>query len=121
MSIREHWLGVRLGLLAFVLITLAPLVSQLRAEPRNLTWLTELACHEDSRVSRPAGPVGPMLQVDACGYCSLLSHCPTLAGDGWPRLATVASMRTADVRQPALPAVPSHFPRARPRAPPMPA
>lgn len=121
MIAREYRLGVRLGLLAFILISLAPLVSQLRAEPRDMAWLSELVCHGDAGVARSKIPVEPMLQVDACGYCSLLSHCPTLAGDGWPRLAGVASMRTADVRQPALPATPAHFPRARPRAPPMPA
>lgn len=121
MIVRQHWLGVRLGLLAFVLITLAPLLSQLRAEPRDLAWLSELACHEGVSVARSTGPAGPVLQVDACGYCSLLSHCPTLAGSGWFRLANVVSIRPEDVRQPALPTAPQHFPRARPRAPPVPA
>jgi hypothetical protein len=117
---RRRTFAAHLGLLAFVLAMLAPLASQLRAESVDWRWLNELACHEGSDSVRLAGTISePLLQVDACGYCSLFSHCPALADSHW-----AAALRPSPVQQTggALPLAPlscTHFPRALSRAPPM--
>lgn len=117
MSARERTLGARLGLLALLLIALAPLLSQSRAEPRDWRWLAELACHQGPSAALPS-PAGPVLQVDACGYCSLLSHSPALADHGWPHLAAIATVGTTRTSPPTAPSAAPHFPRALSRAPP---
>lgn len=117
---RGRAFAARLGLLALALIALAPLASQLRAEPADWSWLSELACHEGAG-STAVVPDGarPVLQVDVCGYCSLFSHCPALADNHWP---LAGRLRAAPEPRAALPAQPlprAHFPRALSRAPPM--
>jgi len=117
---RRRTFAAHIGLLAFVLIVLAPLASQLRAEPADWRWLNELACHEGGDPEPVVSAGGrPVLQVDACGYCSLFSHCPALADSHW-----TAALRLSPVQQTggALPLAPlfcTHFPRALSRAPPM--
>ena len=117
---RTRTFAAHLGLLAFVLLVLAPLASQLRAEPADWRWLKELTCHEGGDPEPVASAGGrPVLQVDACGYCSLFSHCPALADSHW-----AVALRLSPVQQTggALPLAPlscAHFPRALSRAPPM--
>ncbi|MFV9656096.1 DUF2946 family protein [Pseudomonas sp. NY15366] len=117
---RRRTFAAHLGLLALVLIVLAPLASQLRAEPTDWRWLNELACHEGGDPEPVANDSGrPVLQVDACGYCSLLSHCPALVGGRW---AAASRLSPAHQRGAALPLAPlpcTYFPRALSRAPPM--
>ncbi len=119
---RRRAFAAQLGLLAFVLIVLAPLASQLRAEPAAGNWLNELACHEGTgAVPAPLDSRKPVLQVDACGYCSLLSHCPALAGSPWLPARHLPPSPRCVAALPAQPPLSPHFPRALPRAPPMPA
>jgi hypothetical protein len=117
---RRRTFAAHLGLLALVLTLLAPLASQLRAEPTDWRWLNELACHDGGEPEPVASNGGrPALQVDACGYCSLFSHCPALAGSRW---AIAARQSPVHQRAAALPLAPlpcTHFPRALSRAPPM--
>jgi hypothetical protein len=116
---RRRTFAAHLGLLALVLIVLAPLASQLRAEPADWRWLNELACHEGIDPAARASDVGePLLQVDACGYCSLFSHCPALTDSHWALTGRLSPVQTGA----ALPLAPpscTHFPRALSRAPPM--
>lgn len=116
---RRRTFAAHLGLLALVLVVLAPLASQLRAEPADWRWLSELACHEGGDPEAVAKDAGrPVLQVDACGYCSLFSHCPALTDSHWTLTGRLSPVQTGA----ALPLAPppcTHFPRALSRAPPM--
>ncbi|VXC09912.1 DUF2946 domain-containing protein [Pseudomonas sp. 8O] len=117
---RRRTLAAQLGLLAFVLIVLAPLASQLRAEPTDWRWLNELGCHEGAGsvpVSLDRGL--PVLQADACGYCSLFSHCPALAEDSLPVAGWLGPLHQTGSVQPTQPLPRAHFPHALSRAPPM--
>ncbi|QMV62460.1 DUF2946 domain-containing protein [Pseudomonas berkeleyensis] len=117
---RRRTFAAQLGLLAFVLIVLAPLASQLRAEPADWRWLSELSCHDGAAsVPAPAGNSSPVLQVDACGYCSLLSHCPVLADTCSMAASRLESSRDVALALPAQPLPGAHFPHALSRAPPM--
>lgn len=117
---RRRTFAARLGLLAFVLIVLAPLASQLRAEAPDWRWLSELACHDGSDPAPLASDDGrPLLQVDACGYCSLFSHCPALAGSRWAIAARQSPVHQRGAALPLAPLPCTHFPRALSRAPPM--
>ena len=117
---RRRTLAAQLGLLAFVLIMLAPLASQLCAEPADWRWLNELACHDSSDPAPLASDDGrPLLQVDACGYCSLFSHCPALAGSRWAIAARQSPVHQRGAALPLAPPSCAHFPRALSRAPPM--
>ncbi|WP_322980164.1 DUF2946 family protein [Pseudomonas sp. C11] len=89
---RRRLLGAQLGLLALVLIALAPLASQLRAEPRDWSWLAELACHDGpAQTHAPAAPLPQAFTLDACAYCSLLIHSPALGSLDWALFALAAT------------------------------
>ncbi|MDG9977713.1 DUF2946 domain-containing protein [Pseudomonas chengduensis] len=106
--------------MAFVLIMLAPLASQLCAEPADWRWLNELGCHDGAgSVPAPTSSSSPVLQVDACGYCSLLSHCPVLADDGSVLASRLELSRDTSLRLPERPLLGANFPHALSRAPPM--
>lgn len=116
---RRRTFAAHIGLLAFILIVLAPLASQLRAEPADWRWLNELACHEGSDSVRLAGTISePLLQVDACGYCSLFSHCPPAADSLWPLAGRLPPAYETGAALPLVPCTEPHFPRALSRAPP---
>lgn len=118
---RRRTFAARLGLLAFVLIVLAPLASQLRAEAPDWRWLSELACHDSSDPAPLASDDGrPLLQVDACGYCSLFSHCPALADSRGALVGRLPAVRGSGAVLPLASPSRPHFPRALSRAPPMP-
>ena len=116
---RRRTFAAHLGLLAFVLAMLAPLASQLRAESVDWRWLNELVCHEGSDSVRLAGTISePLLQVDACGYCSLFSHCPAAADSRWPLAGRLPPAHETGAALPLVPRTEPHFPRALSRAPP---
>ena len=112
-------LGARLGLLALLLIAFAPLVSQLRAEPQDWSWLAELACHDGStQAPAPALAEQPSLTLDACAYCSLLIHSPALGSLDWGLFALAVQRATPIVlHRQAPPAL--RLPTAQSRAPPL--
>lgn len=117
---RRRTFAAQLGLLAFVLIVLAPLASQLRAELADWRWLSELSCHDGAgSVPAPAGSSSPVLQVDDCGYCSLFSHCPVLADTCSMAVSYPESSRDVALALPAHPLAGAYFPHALSRAPPM--
>ena len=116
---RRRTFAAHLGLLALVLVVLAPLASQLRAESVDWRWLNELVCHEGSDSVRLAGTISePLLQVDACGYCSLFSHCPAAADSRWPLAGRLPPAHETGAALPLVPRTEPHFPRALSRAPP---
>ncbi|WP_275546722.1 DUF2946 family protein [Pseudomonas sp. Marseille-Q0931] len=117
---RKRTFAAHLGLLALVLALLAPLASQLRAEPADWRWLSELTCHEGADPAARASDVSePLLQVDACGYCSLFSHCPALADSCWSVAGRLPPAHGTGAALPLSPRTDPHFPRALSRAPPM--
>lgn len=117
---RRRTFAAQLGLLAFVLIMLAPLASQLRAEPADWRWLSELSCHDGAgSVPVPLDRSQPVLQADACGYCSLFSHCPALADDTWSAMGWQGPLDHTGNVQPTQAQPCAHFPHALSRAPPM--
>ena len=81
---RLHRLGCLLGLLAILLVTLAPVVSQVLASQHRLSDALATYCSaEDEAVPssndrKPTHGVLPHWQ--ACAYCSLVGHIPTLPG-----------------------------------------
>ena len=117
---RRRVFAAQLGLLAFVLIVLAPLASQLRAEPAQWSWLRELSCHDGGgTVPTPLDNAKLVLQVDACGYCSLFSHCPALADNCWTATRRLAATAETSGALPARPLPCARFLHALSRAPPM--
>lgn len=114
---RRRLLGAQLGLLALVLIALAPLASQLRAETRDWSWLAELACHDGlAQTPAPAAPLPSAFTLDACAYCSLLIHSPALGSLDWAlftlavQLATPPTLRWQPMPAPRLPTAQSRAP-----------
>lgn len=115
--------GLWLALFAMLAIYLGALVSQVRAAQAPLPpWLTELACDHgqgEGKALFASHPPAPASNVDACGYCSLLSTSPGLQGSvafaAIEFLVGVAPERTLRL---GLPGEPALFPGARPRAPP---
>lgn len=117
---RRRLLGAQLGLLAFVLIALVPLASQLRGEAaRDWSWLAELACH-DGAAQAPvlAGAVPQAFALDACAYCSLLIHSPALGSLGWALQDLAVLFTPLPVLRWQSPPVP-RLPTAQSRAPPL--
>lgn len=118
-SVSSRLLGARLGLLAFVLIAFVPLVSQLRANTSDWSWLAELACHDGTDktssivVDAPKG-----FSLDACAYCSLLINSPALGSLDWGcfDIAVVQLAASPLRRQPVLQL---RFPTSQSRAPPV--
>lgn len=109
---RASWLA----LLAMLLLSVGPLLSQLTA-PAEPAWLTELACGEH------AGSHNNPLDHDAlwakCGYCTLLLNSPA-TGCASPTLALAAAIpadrHAAPVRSGVVRS--AIFPGSRSRAPP---
>ncbi|WXL26762.1 DUF2946 family protein [Ectopseudomonas mendocina] len=104
-----------LGLLAMLLISLGPLVSQL-LQPAEPAWVSEMACGEHP--SQHSEHKGHNELWAKCGYCTLLLHSPA-TGAATPRL----SLPPAAPQQLAAPLAlglssTAIFPGARSRAPP---
>jgi hypothetical protein len=81
-------LGSWLGLLAILMATLAPTVSQTLAANRHLDAL----CSAQALPGDAAGTQGSHSQMshgDACAYCSLLAHVPVVPAVAVPFALTV--------------------------------
>lgn len=115
---RRRLLGAHLGLLALVLIALAPLVSQLRAESRDWSWLAELACHDGiGQASAPTVQVEQTFTLDACAYCSFLINSPALGSLDWGHF-DIAVVQFALPPLRPQPVLQLRFPTSQSRAPP---
>ncbi|VXC47426.1 conserved hypothetical protein [Pseudomonas sp. 8BK] len=109
---RASWLA----LLAMLLLSVGPLLSQLTA-PAEPAWLTELACGEHAGSHN--GPLDHDALWAKCGYCTLLLNSPA-TGCASPTLALTAvapaDRHSAPVRSGV--ARSAIFPGSRSRAPP---
>ncbi len=112
-----------LGLLAILMATLAPAVSQSLASHDRLGQALNTYCSADPAFTNAGtgtpSPHSAPLHWQACAYCSLLAHSPLLSGS----TATLASAASNF----ALAAIVAHddirarlvFTTAQPRAPPL--
>ena len=109
---RASWLA----LLAMLLLSVGPLLSQLTA-PAAPAWLTELACGE--HVGSHDNPLDHDALWAKCGYCTLLLNSPA-TGCASPTLALTAvapaDRHSAPVRSGVVRS--AIFPGSRSRAPP---
>ena len=109
---RASWLG----LLAMLLLSVGPLLSQLTA-PAEPAWLTELACGE--HVGSHDNPLNHDALWAKCGYCTLLLNSPA-TGCASPTLALAAAIPADRYAAPVRSGVvrSAIFPGSRSRAPP---
>jgi|SRR5471030_1788239 Protein of unknown function (DUF2946) len=119
-------IGSLLGLLAILMATLAPTVSQVVATHRHADTFANILCSAQSTAddatgsqSSPHSSHSVMSHGDACGYCSLLAHLPLMPCIQAPFAVTVwaiqqrVTARFASVRRTETPTA------AQPRAPPV--
>jgi hypothetical protein len=121
--VRFRRLGSLLGLLAILLVTLAPAVSQVLASHNRLGDALATYCSAEADVVAPAHHGKPAhagaAHWQVCPYCSLIAHIPALPGSpmalvpvqrpGAIAVATDSTAVRADVVHTA----------AQPRAPPV--
>jgi hypothetical protein len=122
LSVRLRKIGSLLGLLAILMSTLAPTISQALTRQQQLdhalaTYCTVLAAAD---ASAPHGDPShsSALHWQACPYCGLMTHLPALPGGAAP-LAVAQSVAPAPIAT-ASPEVraPRAHTAAQPRAPP---
>ncbi|APA84700.1 DUF2946 domain-containing protein [Paraburkholderia sprentiae WSM5005] len=132
----QRKIGSWLGLLAILMTTLAPTISQTLAAHYRADAIADEYCgmasmpgmqmhgdtpddsdHAGTRASN-GGDKHAQMSGDACGYCSLLAHLPVMPGIGMLFVAAVrARQHTAATRFDSVRRVePLTF--AQPRAPP---
>ncbi|HZZ12650.1 MAG TPA: DUF2946 domain-containing protein [Paraburkholderia sp.] len=131
--LRRHLrkIGSILGLLAILMATLAPTVSQaLSGHDRLDVALADLCSAQNGEsahgVAAPDAAAGapnsshtPTLHLEACGYCGLLAHCPVVPpvplAFATQAAFAYAAVVHASVTRPSIAPVRS----AQPRAPPV--
>jgi hypothetical protein len=121
--VRFRKLGSLLGLLAILMVTLAPAVSQVLASHHRLSDALTTYCSAESDVAAPDHDSKPPHSVAAhwqvCPYCSLIAHVPALPGSP---VALALPQRSAPIRiaieSTAVRAGVAHT-AAQPRAPPV--
>jgi hypothetical protein len=119
---RLRKIGSLLGLLAILVATLAPAVSQALASHDRLGQALNTYCSADPAFTDAgtgtSSPHSPPLHWQACAYCSLLAHSPLLAGSSATLVSApsdfplVAVVTRDDIRAQWV------FTAAQPRAPP---
>jgi hypothetical protein len=119
LRLRLQKLGSLLGLLAILLSTLAPTVSQtLAAHHRLGDALSTYCTAEAAGATQDAGQHAPAQHGQACAYCGLLAHVPVLPGVSVLFAVSLAVARaTVAPSRPEVRAPASHT-TAQPRAPP---
>ncbi|WP_118182675.1 DUF2946 domain-containing protein [Paraburkholderia phosphatilytica] len=120
---RLQKLGSLLGLLAILMATLAPTISQTLAWNHRLDVALDTYCTVSADSDAGAAHGGKTsrsaaLHLQACAYCSLLAHVPTV-----PHAATPLAVALAETRAPAAAPHAAETARfsyavAQPRAPP---
>ncbi|WP_175108525.1 DUF2946 domain-containing protein [Pararobbsia alpina] len=118
----QYKVGCLLGLLAILMATLAPTISQALARSRAENSIPAVLCsthsvhHDES--DDGSSSHSTMSPGDACGYCSLLAHMPVVPTVQAPFAITVWAIqhRIATRFQRLLRAEPPTA--AQPRAPP---
>jgi hypothetical protein len=119
--VRFPRLGSLLGLLAILMVTLAPTVSQVLASHHRLSDALETYCSADVATpvqdGKPAHHAGAHWQV--CPYCSLIAHVPTLPGTPVALAALLAQRYVPVAVAPAEVRGQFVHTAAQPRAPPV--
>jgi hypothetical protein len=111
LRLRLQKIGSLLGLLAILMTTLAPAISQVLAADDRLGQALATYCSADL----DAGPVlpdgrsshSPAFHWQACAYCGMFAHLPVLPGVATVFVASVAIY------------FPPFYTAAQPRAPPV--
>jgi hypothetical protein len=113
--------GSIVGLLAIVMTTLAPTVSQALASNARFDALLAVYCsaalHARQHIPAPSHQTG-LDHWETCGYCNLVAHTPVLPPlrSSNPALAAGHARPPVPPAQPAAPYAPLFS--AQPRAPP---
>jgi hypothetical protein len=120
LRLRLQKLGSLLGLLAILLSTLAPTVSQTLAAHHRLGDALATYCTAEAAAgaTQDAGPHAPAQHWQACAYCGLLAHVPMLAGAAVPFAVAVAIARAGEAPVKHVVRAPVVHTVAQPRAPP---
>jgi hypothetical protein len=126
MSSRFHRkIGSILGLLAILMATLAPTISQAIAasrgayDPAAALCPAQTASPPDTREDDPADAHILASHWHACGYCSLLAHFPVLPASPSTFALTVAAIEQRIATRLKSVALVAPFKTAQPRAPPV--
>jgi hypothetical protein len=123
LRLRLQKTGSLLGLLAILMSTLAPTISQALAAHDRLGQALATYCSADpdnSQVEKTdKSSHSSAYHWQACAYCGMLAHVPVLPGT-----ATQFAAELSVARAPVLPArdtvhVPLFYSAAQPRAPPV--
>lgn len=123
LRLRLQKIGSLLGLLAILMSTLAPTVSQALAAHDRLGQALATYCSADpdnSQVEKAdKSSHAPVWHWQACAYCGMLAHAPVLPGT-----ATVFAAELSVARAPVLVTrdaihIPLVYTAAQPRAPPV--
>ena len=123
LRVRLQKLGSLLGLLAIMMSVLAPTVSQALASHQRLssalaTYCTvEVTADSSHHDGSPNHSIAPHWQ--ACGYCNLLAHVPTLPGGAAPVAVTLGVAQVSIPETPAEVRAAFVHTAAQPRAPPV--
>jgi hypothetical protein len=122
-SIRLQKIGSLLGLLAILMSTLAPTISQARAAHDRLGQALSTYCSADadtragSNDGKSSDPAA--LHWQACAYCGMLAHVPVLPGSAHAFVAMQSVTRAPDNATHHEVRVPLLYTAAQPRAPPV--
>jgi hypothetical protein len=124
LRLRLQKIGSWLGLLAILMSTLAPTVSQALAAHDRLgdalaTYCSAAPANSPAAQDSKSSPSSPAYHWQACAYCGLLAHVPVLPGTSSVFAAEVSVARApiAAARHAAY--VPLFYSAAQPRAPPV--
>jgi hypothetical protein len=123
LRLRLQKIGSLLGLLAILMSTLAPTISQALAAHDRLGQALATYCSADPANSQAAhdskSPNSSAFHWQACAYCGMLAHVPVLPGTTTAFVAelSVARAPLAVARDAAH--VPLFYSAAPPRAPPV--
>jgi hypothetical protein len=122
LRLRLQKIGSLLGLLAILMSTLAPTVSQALAAHDRLGEALATYCSADPANSAVAhdgrSPHSSGFHWQACAYCGMLAHVPVLAGTPTVFVAELSVARAPVVVTHDATYVPLFYSAAQPRAPP---
>lgn len=122
LRLRLQKIGSLLGLLAILMSTLAPTISQALAANDRLGQALATYCSADQDNSPVAqnskSSHSPAFHWQACAYCGMLAHVPVLPGMTTAFAAVLLVARAPVSAAPVAVYVPVFYTAAQPRAPP---
>ena len=121
--LRLQKIGSLLGLLAILMSTLAPTISQALAASNRLDQALATYCSADPDRSQVANDGksshSSEFHWQACAYCGMLAHVPVLPGTATVLVAALSVTRAPIVPTHDVAYVPLVYTTAQPRAPPV--